>query len=478
MISVEKAIRIITDGDAESLGKLLLEKKNKRISYAAYRTLLDLARASRSTECTAVLIEYGRARQFDQQEIERFESNGPEPEELFRYEKVCFDKDGDQIKGIEIKGLSTLGDLFVRKNSMNFNLKIPREINGIPVVCIGEKAFFRNNTIKDLQIHADLIRIGNQAFFHCAELKHILFFGRCEEIEDHAFYGSEKLLCADSIEHFHRIGMSAFADCRFLHSCNIVGPNLEIGTNAFSGCKGLSDDQRIMHIGNRVIGMIGQDRWAPLTIPKGWDIRDLFKRNDFDLIAPVPYLVVSDNDPKDVAHLPEWSALKKRDRFYMGRCLQQTHIAQNDPICWIVLENNERQVTAISEKALFSAPFEKTWDQRDLLKWLNAEVANSVFNQNELALCPELHLPGSIQLRGVVKERTDFCSRVFRYSPTNFSLSEDQAEEQYAEWVFDGLKMMERIPKGNAVAVRRDGVLCAVYGSNMLGVRPILTIRL
>ena len=110
------------------------------------------------------------------------------------------------------------------------DVRLPDSCNGQPVVAIGDQAFYRNGTIRSLEIPNSYKFIGESAFAGCERLKRVTFDagGSCE------------------------IGESAFADCALLEKVEFSSSVWSIGESSFSGCKNLGRlklDETLLNIG-------------------------------------------------------------------------------------------------------------------------------------------------------------------------------------------------------------------------------------
>ena len=116
---------------------------------------------------------------------------------------------------------------------------IPENMDGHPVVAVGEHMFQDNQVVETVRLPMGLHTIGNMAFFKCAKLKKIEIpegiklidqacFGGCEELEE--------VKLPDSLE---EVGQFGFLSCPKLSEI-AFGPNLRsIGPGAFQLCGSL-----------------------------------------------------------------------------------------------------------------------------------------------------------------------------------------------------------------------------------------------
>lgn len=131
-------------------------------------------------------------------------------------------------KGIRITGYNGFD---------NERVIIPREIDGMPVVCIGEKAFM-NAEFKEIIIPNSVKAILNNAFCGCSKLKKLSIPEGVVYLGDSCFKesGIEEFDCPRTIS---VIPSKCFYYCDDLHKFH-GGQNIRIIKNlAFSGCKSL-----------------------------------------------------------------------------------------------------------------------------------------------------------------------------------------------------------------------------------------------
>jgi len=147
-------------------------------------------------------------------------------------------------------------------------LTIPSRIEGLPVIAIGNSAFFgRDDLTGPLILPDSVTTIGAGAFYECANLTSLTLGGGVTEIGVNAFafcrslsgpltlpeglttvngYAfcqcnalTGELRIPDSVT---SIGQSAFVDCRNFTSLRLGDGLRLIGNSAFLGCSGLSDE--------------------------------------------------------------------------------------------------------------------------------------------------------------------------------------------------------------------------------------------
>ncbi len=121
-------------------------------------------------------------------------------------------------------------------------LNIPATYRSLPVLAIGERAFFEDTRLVEVHIPNDVLIIGKQAFAKCSALQTVTF-------------GSDSLC--------HSIGESAFAECGALTAFALPKGVTEIAPSLFSGCEKLK--KVTLHDALQVVGDDAFDRCEKLT---------------------------------------------------------------------------------------------------------------------------------------------------------------------------------------------------------------------
>ncbi len=114
------------------------------------------------------------------------------------------------------------------------------------VVKIGEKVYriteiqagaFRGNvTVKEVQLSANISRIGNAAFEGCTSLSKVVLHKGLVTIGNKAFFGCTSLKSIKLPSTVQSIGNSAFQNCAALSRVTLNGGLLKIGKKAFYSC--------------------------------------------------------------------------------------------------------------------------------------------------------------------------------------------------------------------------------------------------
>ncbi|MBQ7630151.1 MAG: leucine-rich repeat domain-containing protein [Selenomonadaceae bacterium] len=130
---------------------------------------------------------------------------------------------------------------------------IPNYIDDLPVISIGEKAFYNCKSLKSIQIPNSVTSIGNSAFSTCKSLISIEIPNSVTSIGEFAFGFCESLTSIQIPNSVTSIGNSAFSFCESLVSIKIPNSVTSIGEFAFNGCKSLTSIQipnSVTSIGN------------------------------------------------------------------------------------------------------------------------------------------------------------------------------------------------------------------------------------
>jgi len=145
---------------------------------------------------------------------------------------------------------------------------IPSEIDGIPVVAIGDSAFYDCTSVTSVTIPDSVITIGTGAFSCCSSLISVTISSNVTSIGADAFYncaGLARVTIADSVTN---IGDNAFNGCTSLTSVTIPSSLTSISDSAFAGCTSLtrvSIPDSVITIGTGAFS--GCSSLTSLTIP-------------------------------------------------------------------------------------------------------------------------------------------------------------------------------------------------------------------
>lgn len=116
------------------------------------------------------------------------------------------------------------------------------EYNGqkLPVTKIGNKAFFRSNSIITVSLPPTITEIGAEAFYRCTAMTMMILPESVEYIGDNAFEGCISLSVFSMSPSVKTIGSGAFSKCVSLTSLTLPDSLTNIGGSAFYLCTGLT----------------------------------------------------------------------------------------------------------------------------------------------------------------------------------------------------------------------------------------------
>ncbi|MCL2813959.1 MAG: leucine-rich repeat protein [Oscillospiraceae bacterium] len=116
---------------------------------------------------------------------------------------------------------------------------IPDAIDGIPVISIGDSAFYNCRTLTQIILPDGLKSIGERAFYNCENLTEINIPAGVSKIGDRTFYNCGKLAIITIPDGLEAIGEYAFYNCDSLTSVDIPEGVIVIENYVFYDCGGL-----------------------------------------------------------------------------------------------------------------------------------------------------------------------------------------------------------------------------------------------
>ncbi|MBQ4109386.1 MAG: leucine-rich repeat protein [Clostridia bacterium] len=119
-------------------------------------------------------------------------------------------------------------------------VEVPATIAGMPVVEIGQQAFYNNKNITGVTVPEGVVNIGHSAFCKSVNLTTVNLPETLKTIGENAFKDCTNLLNIKIPENVETIGESAFSDCESLTSIVIPDGVLSIGDKAFYNCDNLN----------------------------------------------------------------------------------------------------------------------------------------------------------------------------------------------------------------------------------------------
>lgn len=147
------------------------------------------------------------------------------------------------------------------------DLIIPDTLGGMPVVKIGEKAFYYCSEITSIAMGDNIRSIGKEAFAFCGALSKVVLSEELTELAEGAFYMCFNLNEASlSKTKLKSIGESAFANCGYLAVAALPDTLETVGKEAFLWC----DNMQSLIIGKNVKN-IGE-----FAFSKCYNVRDVY----------------------------------------------------------------------------------------------------------------------------------------------------------------------------------------------------------
>lgn len=119
---------------------------------------------------------------------------------------------------------------------------IPSEIEGLPVVEIGDYAFSECVYLKTIALPDTVLKIGEGAFYGCASLQSVTLGNSMLKIEDWAFRSCAALQTVTFGNSLKEIGRYAFRDCTSLQGVSLPDSVETIGHSAFDEGTSLHGD--------------------------------------------------------------------------------------------------------------------------------------------------------------------------------------------------------------------------------------------
>lgn len=132
----------------------------------------------------------------------------------------------------------------------NGHLEIPAEIDGKPVVKIGNCAF-EECDFSSVTIPNSVTYIGSGAFMYCRKLKSVSIPKEIVSIEPRTFQNCVSLTTVEIPDSVTSIGDYAFSSCWELENIEIPNGIAEISNSAFDGTKSFNNYDNANYVGNK-----------------------------------------------------------------------------------------------------------------------------------------------------------------------------------------------------------------------------------
>lgn len=149
------------------------------------------------------------------------------------------DEEDDGIYGTyqELNYVIRDGEVTIRSyDGSDTEITIPDTIEGYPVVCIGDNAFWECWTLKQITLPDSLKSIGRGAFYACSELTEIRIPENVISIGSMAFRDCDSLKTVNIPDSVTEISGRLFEDCRSLENITLPSAVTAIGSYSFYGC--------------------------------------------------------------------------------------------------------------------------------------------------------------------------------------------------------------------------------------------------
>ena len=127
--------------------------------------------------------------------------------------------------------------------------QIPAELEGTPVIEIGDGCFQGRICLERVQIPEGVARIGDYAFECCGNLKKLYLPRSLRSIGAGAFSGCCNLSLADFQEGLESVGKGAFLYCKSLVYSELPHSLTSLGAFAFAGCDELA---KVVFLGDEI----------------------------------------------------------------------------------------------------------------------------------------------------------------------------------------------------------------------------------
>lgn len=187
------------------------------------------------------------------------------------------------------------------------NIKIPSEIDGLPVTAIKDHAFKNSVNLKSVVIADGIKRIGEEAFYYCSNLSNVLLPNSVTDIDRSAFMGCSALKSLTIPDGVVNIGNRAFAYCGGLTSITIPNSVKSIDSFAFEECwelKSLRLPGSLEKLGNNLVSGCGSFKDIYYYGTKSQWNTLLTNTNNEDLInANIHYITLTTPDAYSVSEI-------------------------------------------------------------------------------------------------------------------------------------------------------------------------------
>ena len=178
------------------------------------------------------------------------------------------------------------------------------ELEGIPIVGIGENALYNDTKINSLSLPSSIERVKSGAFWKASNLKNVTFADKGKGLKTIGMYAFADCSSLESIDlsnsSITEIPMNAFSNCTSLKTVKLPPTVTKIADDAFADCKKLEE---IQGLSNCKSSEIGTDAFAGCYNLKTFDISSATITSLPDTICSNMYALTSIHLPKTLTSI-------------------------------------------------------------------------------------------------------------------------------------------------------------------------------
>ena len=178
------------------------------------------------------------------------------------------------------------------------------ELEGIPIVGIGENALYNDTKINSLSLPSSIERVKSRAFWKASNLKNVTFADKGKGLKTIGMYAFADCSLLESIDlsnsSITEIPKNAFSNCTSLKTVKLPSTVTKIADDAFADCKKLEE---IQGLSNCKISEIGKDAFAGCYNLKTFDISSATITSLPDTICSNMYALTSIHLPKTLTSI-------------------------------------------------------------------------------------------------------------------------------------------------------------------------------
>lgn len=222
-----------------------------------------------------------------QEEPEYSEDSGNEEDQSVYSPDSANEEDQGEVEEVEadsdysdfvwMKNETGDGIVIYGNNGEETEVQIPAEIDGMSVTEIGEKAFYINTFLTEVNLPDSIVKIGKDAFNGCVNLAKVNLPDSVAEIGENAFCGCSSLTEVNLPDSVTEISGSTFLSCTSLTKVDLPDGLNKIGMCAFSWCENLREIDFQDCSGLQEIGMLAFSECGNLgsiSVPQGCKVED------------------------------------------------------------------------------------------------------------------------------------------------------------------------------------------------------------